>query len=595
MASIKMAQASSQDDNHSVEVITYFAKISDRQAQELKDKTHKISSLESQLHTERDKAYSLQNQLNDTTKRINRVSTINDAFGIQTQGANYAALNNVVFDALSLGASEQEKQILNIVENTVAGALTGAAGGPAGIAVGAIVGLATGVVQDKVATGQKTYAFLDGLRANEQKQQDALTAQGLDLASIAAGEKAIADKFDSLDANVQEFLEENQLTKDNIELLVNALDESDLEALMTQGINLEELLSKDDFDQAIADLGVSGNQIMSIIAKNALNDTTTTYGALNQLSQFEQNRTKSRGDGHLQALQDSKILEKELAFYEKNQETLESLEYQRGHDEGMMEAEKRRINLEEQEKALAELQTRKEQGLSGPMDYMLWENANITTERRYLNEIVYGDQAVYGDTNQEILMARETMVHKLYNAIEEDKSYLLAARDSSESLRDSYSAHLDNMTALLKTYESLTQISDKKLALYEDKLAVYNNKRTDETFNQLKELEQEKDNALEDKNKVETELKSLTKGLKNAGAEIAPAAAFGLPYVPRDNYLALLHEGEQVLTAQEARQRRTGGAPVNVTGNHFTIREEADIYKIAQALAAEIRKAQMVS
>jgi tape measure domain-containing protein len=71
--------------------------------------------------------------------------------------------------------------------------------------------------------------------------------------------------------------------------------------------------------------------------------------------------------------------------------------------------------------------------------------------------------------------------------------------------------------------------------------------------------------------------------------------AYGLPYVPRDDYLARLHEGEMVLTASQAHAYREGGAPVSVQMNGATIREEADIYKIAQALAEELRRAQQVS
>lgn len=70
--------------------------------------------------------------------------------------------------------------------------------------------------------------------------------------------------------------------------------------------------------------------------------------------------------------------------------------------------------------------------------------------------------------------------------------------------------------------------------------------------------------------------------------------AFGLNRVPYDNYAALLHEGERVLTASEARSAdQGGGVNVNISGNQFTVREEGDIDKIALAIADMIELAQM--
>lgn len=66
--------------------------------------------------------------------------------------------------------------------------------------------------------------------------------------------------------------------------------------------------------------------------------------------------------------------------------------------------------------------------------------------------------------------------------------------------------------------------------------------------------------------------------------------AYGLARVPYDDYPALLHQGERVLTASEARS--SGGMPpLTITGNHFTVREEADIDKIASALARKVAAA----
>lgn len=70
--------------------------------------------------------------------------------------------------------------------------------------------------------------------------------------------------------------------------------------------------------------------------------------------------------------------------------------------------------------------------------------------------------------------------------------------------------------------------------------------------------------------------------------------AAGLERVPYDGYAALLHEGERVLTAREARQAdQGGGAQVTITGNTFQVRQESDIDAIAEALYRKLRLAQM--
>ena len=66
--------------------------------------------------------------------------------------------------------------------------------------------------------------------------------------------------------------------------------------------------------------------------------------------------------------------------------------------------------------------------------------------------------------------------------------------------------------------------------------------------------------------------------------------AYGISYVPYDNYPAILHEGERVLTASENRNYGKS-VPVVITGNNFYIREEADIDKIAREIVTQINRA----
>lgn len=80
-----------------------------------------------------------------------------------------------------------------------------------------------------------------------------------------------------------------------------------------------------------------------------------------------------------------------------------------------------------------------------------------------------------------------------------------------------------------------------------------------------------------------------------SSSEYDPAYAFtgyatGLERVPYNNFPALLHEGERVLTAREARNYARGGGSggIQIIMNGTVIREEADIDRLAQRLLNKI-------
>lgn len=71
----------------------------------------------------------------------------------------------------------------------------------------------------------------------------------------------------------------------------------------------------------------------------------------------------------------------------------------------------------------------------------------------------------------------------------------------------------------------------------------------------------------------------------------------GLSSVPYNGYVASMHKNEKILNAQEAKaydEGRSGnGGGVVITGNNFTVREEADIEKIAYKLAKLVEEQAM--
>lgn len=54
-----------------------------------------------------------------------------------------------------------------------------------------------------------------------------------------------------------------------------------------------------------------------------------------------------------------------------------------------------------------------------------------------------------------------------------------------------------------------------------------------------------------------------------------------------------LHEGEKVLTAGEARQEKNGVGGIQIVINGMTVREDADIDRVAQALLSKLEAANM--
>jgi hypothetical protein len=80
----------------------------------------------------------------------------------------------------------------------------------------------------------------------------------------------------------------------------------------------------------------------------------------------------------------------------------------------------------------------------------------------------------------------------------------------------------------------------------------------------------------------------------NKGEKIVKSNATGIFRVPYNDYPTLLHEDEKVLTGVEARSQKSNGFVYNNYAP-FTVREEADIGRIARSMVEELKKAAMIS
>ncbi len=91
----------------------------------------------------------------------------------------------------------------------------------------------------------------------------------------------------------------------------------------------------------------------------------------------------------------------------------------------------------------------------------------------------------------------------------------------------------------------------------------------------------DRENAKKDKNKYRNKNKHKKRG--RGRGQIEGSFAYGLSYVPFDGFIAELHKGERVLTAQENKKYKQaeGSVTNNFNISSLVVREEADIKKIA--------------
>ena len=156
-----------------------------------------------------------------------------------------------------------------------------------------------------------------------------------------------------------------------------------------------------------------------------------------------------------------------------------------------------------------------------------------------------------------------TQINALCDAVEkalkeQAESLAQAAFDSSEESKTLQEVTLDQIAA---TRDSIAAMGSLEGALHS-----YNVSQEGSKGMGAKNLA-----ALSSSEDAPEQVKTLWRDMQAVGAgEWGSPSAVGLDRVPYDNYPALLHEGERVLTAQQAREADRGsggGESINITVN----------------------------
>lgn len=185
-----------------------------------------------------------------------------------------------------------------------------------------------------------------------------------------------------------------------------------------------------------------------------------------------------------------------------------------------------------------------------------------------------GSQYRAASAEYEMTGSREAAL-KMEHLKEAAESLATATYESSEQYQMFHEAELDQIAAIR---ESIVATNNLTAALNGYEL----------------QQEQSKGQGISyDKETVNYSLQAWRTGDYEIPAFNGSGYATGLGRVPYDNFPAILHEGERVLTAREARVQDQGVGGVVVNMGDVTVREDADIDRIAEAFVEKLRLARM--
>lgn len=218
------------------------------------------------------------------------------------------------------------------------------------------------------------------------------------------------------------------------------------------------------------------------------------------------------------------------------------------------------------------------------------ENLDRQYSREALSALTLGtDTTVYGEEQaarlQEMHGQYTDLVEQYQTASEEDKAIIAG---EIEALKEEAQAMADNAYDASDMAQSLQDVELDLIAAIRDNTAALGSAAWGRDYRTSQELGKGQMAVSDDGGSAIASSYQDWVQASNTDAVYTPHAA-GLDRVPYDGYAALLHEGERVLTAREAREQDQGQkAPIQITitGNSFGAGVSAE--EIAQRLADQI-------
>ena len=535
-----------------------------------------------------------------------------------------AGLGKMMGDSLSAAAdtwvsSAFGDTVGNAISSTLSGAATGAAlgsiAGPVGTAVGAAVGLAAGGISAATQYFEKNNEAFKSVRDDlindtMQKQEDNLSAGS----GIASGRETSLISFSTLFGDMdaaKEYLEQMKNMANTTPFLFDDLAQMS-KVLKTYGYSREQMLPLlTKVGDTGAALGMSTSD-MSMVATsigrmNSSGKTTLEY--LNPLIE--------RGIPAIDYLAEASGKSKNQIYDMVSKGLIPGAEAAKIISDYMGKANEGAMEM--QSKTFAGLQSTL-QGMNEEMQNAMGDSFNEARKAGIQDQIDYfsGDSGekmkeanrLIGEWKASLENEKERILRETMDAAMGSEEYqkALAEGNGSEAGRILAQAEIDaqakylaseGVDTLNKMHQEMIEATGKTLAdnpqTYEAGVLIGNamGKGIADAARK-KALEMvDPDTFMPYADGIQFEDSSGNP--VDMFGNPAPGHANGLRYVPRDDYPARLHEGERVLTASEARAYSNDAMPNITFTGEITVREEADIYKIAKALAEELRKARQVS